>query len=229
MFLNKQTLKTCMWQLVLLGLTCNWWSNWCLEDCNFEQPVHLFLGFVFFFQLLDALELTQSPLLLKLVAGILCRDRKHIMEEQFQTCFQIIAKRSVKASQHLSQVVFLFCFFYFCSEKSNASWVWQSVCTKLHQSCLIVSTLCVCLTRSSSERQLQLLCAVYGVIQQGDMPMTSTLQAMMERVLLPLASHCSTKAFSDFFVANVSEISAVLLCRFIKVCFSVLLQLENFF
>lgn len=47
-------------------------------------------------QLLDALELSQSPLLLKLLAGILCRDRKHIMEEQFQTCFQRIAQRSVK-------------------------------------------------------------------------------------------------------------------------------------
>lgn len=48
------------------------------------------------FQLLDALELSQSPLLLKLMAGILCRDRKHIMEEPFQTCFQRIARRLVK-------------------------------------------------------------------------------------------------------------------------------------
>lgn len=89
-----------MCQLVLLDLTC----NWCLGDCNFEQPVHLFLGFGGGgLQLLDALELTQSPLLLKLMAGILCRDRKHIMEEQFQTCFQRIAKRSVKASQPLSK------------------------------------------------------------------------------------------------------------------------------
>ncbi|XP_044195297.1 DNA-dependent protein kinase catalytic subunit [Thunnus albacares] len=113
-------------------------------------------------KLLDALELSQSPLLLKLLAGILCRDRKHIMEEQFQTCFQRIAKRS------------------------------------------------------SSERQLQLLCAVYGVIQQGDVPMSSMLQAMMERVLLPLASHCGTKALIDFFVANVSDIIALLLSRFTK-------------
>ncbi|XP_041793970.1 DNA-dependent protein kinase catalytic subunit-like isoform X2 [Chelmon rostratus] len=50
-------------------------------------------------KLLDALELSQSPLLLKLMAGILCRDRKHIMEEHFQTCFQRIAKRLVKASK----------------------------------------------------------------------------------------------------------------------------------
>ncbi|KAM9337515.1 DNA-dependent protein kinase catalytic subunit [Symphorus nematophorus] len=113
-------------------------------------------------KLLDALELSQSPLLLKLMALILCRDRKHIMEEQFQTCFQRIAKRS------------------------------------------------------SSERQLQLLCTVYGVIQQGDVPMSSMLQAMMERVLLPLASHCSPKALNDFFVANVCDITALLLSRFTK-------------
>lgn len=91
------------------------------------------------------------------------------------------------------------------------------------------SCVCQCLTRSSSERQLQLLCAVHGVIQQGDVPMNSMLQAMMERVLLPLASHCSTKALSEFFVANVSEITALLLSRFIKVCFSKLLQLGKYF
>uniref|UniRef100_A0A8C9Y6X9 DNA-dependent protein kinase catalytic subunit n=1 Tax=Sander lucioperca TaxID=283035 RepID=A0A8C9Y6X9_SANLU len=113
-------------------------------------------------KLLDALELSQSPLLLKLMAGILCRDRKHIMEEPFQTCFQRIAKRS------------------------------------------------------SGERQMQLLCTVYGLIQRGDVPMSSMLQAMSERVLLPLASHCSTKALSDFFVANVSDIIVLLLSRFTK-------------
>uniref|UniRef100_A0A3Q4AQN1 DNA-dependent protein kinase catalytic subunit n=1 Tax=Mola mola TaxID=94237 RepID=A0A3Q4AQN1_MOLML len=110
-------------------------------------------------KLLHALELSQSPLLLKLMAGILCRDKKHIMEEQFHTCFQRIAK---------------------------------------------------------SERQLQLMCTTYEVIQQDDVPMSFRLQAMMERVLLPLASHCSTKALSDFFVANVFDIIALLRDRFIK-------------
>ncbi|XP_040921929.1 DNA-dependent protein kinase catalytic subunit [Toxotes jaculatrix] len=113
-------------------------------------------------KLLDALELSQSPLLLKLLSGILCRDRKHIMEEQFQTCFQRIARRS------------------------------------------------------SNERQLQLLCTVYEVIQQDDVPVSSMLQAVMERVLLPLASHCGTRALTDFYVANVSNIIALLLSRFTK-------------
>uniref|UniRef100_A0A3Q4MQ59 DNA-dependent protein kinase catalytic subunit n=1 Tax=Neolamprologus brichardi TaxID=32507 RepID=A0A3Q4MQ59_NEOBR len=111
---------------------------------------------------LDALELSQSPLLLKLLAGILCRDTKHIMEDQFQTCFQRTAKRA------------------------------------------------------TVERQLQLLCTVYGVIQQGDVPMSSMLEAMMERVLLPLASHCSTKALNDFFITNVFDIISFLLSRFTK-------------
>ncbi|XP_034718647.1 DNA-dependent protein kinase catalytic subunit [Etheostoma cragini] len=113
-------------------------------------------------KLLDALELSQSPLLLKLMAGILCRDRKHIMEDAFQTCFQRLAKRS------------------------------------------------------SGERQMQLLCTVYGLIQRGDVPVSSMLQPMSERVLLPLASHCSTKALCDFFVANVSDIIVLLLSRFTK-------------
>uniref|UniRef100_A0A3Q3GYR5 DNA-dependent protein kinase catalytic subunit n=1 Tax=Labrus bergylta TaxID=56723 RepID=A0A3Q3GYR5_9LABR len=104
-------------------------------------------------KLLDALELSQSPLLLKLMALILCRDKKHIMEESFQTCFQRI------------------------------------------------------------------------VINQGDVPMSSMLQAMMERVLLPLSSHCSSKALNDFFVANVSDITALLLSRFTKVCYEFETQL----
>ncbi|XP_014905517.1 DNA-dependent protein kinase catalytic subunit [Poecilia latipinna] len=113
-------------------------------------------------KLLDALELSQSPLLLRLMAGVLCRDGKHIMEEQFQTCFQRIAKRA------------------------------------------------------SSERQLQLLGAAYEVIQQGDVPVSSMLQGLTERVLLPMASHCGTKALSDFFVTNVFDIIAFLQSRFTK-------------
>uniref|UniRef100_A0A8C5BIH0 DNA-dependent protein kinase catalytic subunit n=1 Tax=Gadus morhua TaxID=8049 RepID=A0A8C5BIH0_GADMO len=114
-------------------------------------------------KLLDALELSQSPLLLKLLAGVLCQDSKHIMEDQFQNCFQSIAKRS------------------------------------------------------SPERQLQLLCLVHGVVQRGDLPLPSMLQAMMERVLLPLASHCSPGALALFFLENVSDVMALLLSRFTKV------------
>ncbi|KAF3703361.1 DNA-dependent protein kinase catalytic subunit [Channa argus] len=133
-------------------------------------------------KLLDALELSQSPLLLKRLARILCQDRKHIMEEQFQVCFQRIAKRNLYCSVTIADFDSAF----------------------------------NCLIRSSNERQLQLLCTVYGVIQQGDVPMSSMLQAMMERVLLPLASHCSTQALNDFFVANVCNIMELLLNRFTK-------------
>lgn len=51
------------------------------------------------------------------------------------------------------------------------------------------------------------------------MPTSSMLKAMYERVLLPLTAHCTTKALNDFFVTNVSDITALLLSRFTKVRF----------
>ncbi|XP_069477126.1 DNA-dependent protein kinase catalytic subunit [Ambystoma mexicanum] len=43
---------------------------------------------------LDALELSQSPMLLQLMTEILCRDHKHFMEDLFQSSFKTIARRS---------------------------------------------------------------------------------------------------------------------------------------
>lgn len=71
--------------------------------------------------------------------------------------------------------------------------------------------------RASGERQLQLLCVVHEVIQRDEVPVSAMLQAMTERVLLPLASHCSSKALSDFSIANVCDIIGLLLSRFTKV------------
>ncbi|XP_003509504.2 DNA-dependent protein kinase catalytic subunit isoform X1 [Cricetulus griseus] len=48
---------------------------------------------------LDALELSQSPMLLQLMTDILCREQQHIMEELFQTTFKRIAKRSPHVTQ----------------------------------------------------------------------------------------------------------------------------------
>lgn len=187
--------------------------------------------------MLDALELSQSPLLLKLLSGILCRDRKHIMEEQFHTCFQKIAKRLVKELiDHFVDPNLIYITFQLLTMSTGNKPEWErKACHAPPQEqtgiVFIVSTLSVfrCLIRSSSERQLQLLSTVYGVIQQGDVPVNSMLQAMMERVLLPLASHCSTKTLNDFFVANVSDIIALLLSRFTKVCSSTALHLRNYF
>ena len=83
---------------------------------------------------------------------------------------------------------------------------------------MTVSSISHLLTRSRTERQLELLCTVYEVIQRSHVPMSSTAQGMMERVLLPLATHCSSRGIIDFFVSNISDISAILLSRFIKVC-----------
>nr|XP_019572356.1 PREDICTED: DNA-dependent protein kinase catalytic subunit-like [Rhinolophus sinicus] len=42
---------------------------------------------------LDALELSQSPVLLQLMTEILCREQQHIMEELFQSTFKKIARK----------------------------------------------------------------------------------------------------------------------------------------
>ncbi|KAF4089760.1 hypothetical protein AMELA_G00069750 [Ameiurus melas] len=111
---------------------------------------------------LDALELSQSPLLLKLMIKVLCRDKKHVMEDLFQTCFQRLAQ--------------------------------QSGC----------------------EGQVVLLCTVYQMFQVKDVPLNSMLLGLLDRVLVPLATHCSAKSLSQFFIANVANIMSTLQARFTK-------------
>nr|XP_055063378.1 DNA-dependent protein kinase catalytic subunit [Misgurnus anguillicaudatus] len=111
---------------------------------------------------LEALQLSQSPVLLKLMARVLCRDKKHIMEDLFQACFQKIA----------------------------------------HQSVL--------------ERKVLLLNSVYQSFQAKDVPSNSMLMGLIDRVLLPMASHCSPPALSQFFITNIAEIMTTLQTRFTK-------------
>uniref|UniRef100_A0A8C1YUK1 DNA-dependent protein kinase catalytic subunit n=1 Tax=Cyprinus carpio TaxID=7962 RepID=A0A8C1YUK1_CYPCA len=122
-----------------------------LQCNNYMDCIHKFL---------EALQLSQSPLLLKLMARVLCRDKKHIMEELFQTCFQNIA----------------------------------------HQSQL--------------ERQVLLLSSVYQSFQAKDVPSNSMLMGLIDRVLLPLAFHCSPQALSQFFITNIYDIMTTLHARF---------------
>uniref|UniRef100_A0A672S298 DNA-dependent protein kinase catalytic subunit n=1 Tax=Sinocyclocheilus grahami TaxID=75366 RepID=A0A672S298_SINGR len=114
---------------------------------------------------LEALQLSQSPVLLKLMARVLCRDKKHIMEELFQTCFQNIARQS------------------------------------------------------QLERQVLLLSSVYQSFQAKDVPSNSMLMGLIDRVLLPMASHCSPQALSLFFITNIADIMTTLQARFTKVMF----------
>uniref|UniRef100_A0A671MAS8 DNA-dependent protein kinase catalytic subunit n=1 Tax=Sinocyclocheilus anshuiensis TaxID=1608454 RepID=A0A671MAS8_9TELE len=111
---------------------------------------------------LEALQLSQSPVLLKLMARVLCRDKKHIMEELFQTCFQNIARQS------------------------------------------------------QLERQVLLLSSVYQSFQAKDVPSNSMLMGLIDRVLLPMASHCSPQALSQFFITNIADIMTTLQARFTK-------------
>ncbi|XP_075350728.1 DNA-dependent protein kinase catalytic subunit isoform X2 [Mycteria americana] len=48
---------------------------------------------------LDALELSQSPMLLQLMTEVLCRDHRHIMEDLFQASFKRISTRSTTDKQ----------------------------------------------------------------------------------------------------------------------------------
>uniref|UniRef100_A0A8C6A8F9 DNA-dependent protein kinase catalytic subunit n=1 Tax=Marmota marmota marmota TaxID=9994 RepID=A0A8C6A8F9_MARMA len=48
---------------------------------------------------LDALELSQSPILLQLMTDILCREQQHVMEELFQATFKRIARRNSCVTQ----------------------------------------------------------------------------------------------------------------------------------
>uniref|UniRef100_A0A8U8BLG7 DNA-dependent protein kinase catalytic subunit n=1 Tax=Geospiza parvula TaxID=87175 RepID=A0A8U8BLG7_GEOPR len=50
---------------------------------------------------LDALELSQSPMLLQLMTEILCRDHRHFMEDLFQASFKRISRRSPTDKQVL--------------------------------------------------------------------------------------------------------------------------------
>ncbi|XP_053349394.1 DNA-dependent protein kinase catalytic subunit [Clarias gariepinus] len=111
---------------------------------------------------LDALELSQSPLVLKLMAKVLCRDRKHIMEDLFQTCFQKIAR--------------------------------QPGC----------------------ERQVLLLCTIHQMFQDKDVPQNFMLLGLLDRVLVPLVTHCGAKALAQFFITNVANIMTNLQARFMK-------------
>ncbi|XP_004615434.2 DNA-dependent protein kinase catalytic subunit [Sorex araneus] len=48
---------------------------------------------------LDALELSESPMLLQLMTDILCREQQHVMEEQFQSTFKKVMRKSPCDSQ----------------------------------------------------------------------------------------------------------------------------------
>ncbi|XP_006204718.2 DNA-dependent protein kinase catalytic subunit isoform X2 [Vicugna pacos] len=50
-------------------------------------------------KLLDALELSRSPVLLQLMTEILCREERHVMEEAFQSTFRRVARESSHDTQ----------------------------------------------------------------------------------------------------------------------------------
>lgn len=55
------------------------------------------------------------------------------------------------------------------------------------------------------------------MFQEKDVPVNSMLLGLLDRVLVPLATHCSAKSLSQFFVTNVANIMTTLQARFTKV------------
>ncbi|KAM5298283.1 DNA-dependent protein kinase catalytic subunit [Ctenodactylus gundi] len=75
-------------------------SNFPMKSDEFPQGTLRYNNYVDCMKkFLDALELSQSPMLLQLMCEILCREKQHVMEELFQTTFKSIARRSSCATQ----------------------------------------------------------------------------------------------------------------------------------
>ncbi|XP_016054399.1 PREDICTED: DNA-dependent protein kinase catalytic subunit [Miniopterus natalensis] len=75
-------------------------SNFPMKSEEFPPGTLRYNNYVDFMKkFLDALELSQSPMLLQLMTEILCREQRHIMEDVFQSTFKKIARKSPCATQ----------------------------------------------------------------------------------------------------------------------------------
>ncbi|KAM7075469.1 DNA-dependent protein kinase catalytic subunit isoform 1-T1 [Molossus nigricans] len=75
-------------------------SNFPMKSEEFLPGTLQYNNYVDFMKkFLDALELSQSPVLLQLMTEILCREQQHIMEDLFQSTFRKIARKSSCAIQ----------------------------------------------------------------------------------------------------------------------------------
>ncbi|XP_058131499.1 DNA-dependent protein kinase catalytic subunit [Dasypus novemcinctus] len=84
---NLEDLKHVLEKLVV--------SNFPMKSDEFPQGTLRYNNYVDCMKkFLDALELSQSPVLLQLMTEMLCREQQHVMEELFQSTFRRIARRS---------------------------------------------------------------------------------------------------------------------------------------
>ncbi|XP_006880480.1 PREDICTED: DNA-dependent protein kinase catalytic subunit-like isoform X2 [Elephantulus edwardii] len=75
-------------------------SNFPMKSEEFPQGTLRYNNYVDCMKkFLDALELSQSPMLLQLMTEILCREQQHVMEELFQSTFKRVASRTSCATQ----------------------------------------------------------------------------------------------------------------------------------
>ncbi|KAM9024210.1 DNA-dependent protein kinase catalytic subunit [Ara ararauna] len=91
---KRQDLKNALDQLVAFNfpMRSDEFPKGTLKHNNYVDCTKKFL---------DALELSQSPMLLQLMTEVLCRDRKHFMEDLFQASFKRISRRSTTDKQVL--------------------------------------------------------------------------------------------------------------------------------
>ncbi|KAM8811045.1 DNA-dependent protein kinase catalytic subunit [Eudromia elegans] len=85
-------LKNALDQLIASNfpLTSDEFPKGTLKHNNYVDCIKKFL---------DALELSQSPMLLQLMTEVLCKDHKHFLEGLFQTSFKRISRRSSSDKQ----------------------------------------------------------------------------------------------------------------------------------
>ncbi|KAM9198416.1 DNA-dependent protein kinase catalytic subunit isoform 2-T2 [Dugong dugon] len=89
---NLEDLKHVLEKLVV--------SNFPMKSDEFPQGTLRYNNYVDCMKkFLDALELSQSPILFQLMTEILCREQQHVMEELFQSTFKRIANRSSCVTQ----------------------------------------------------------------------------------------------------------------------------------
>ncbi|XP_037658373.1 DNA-dependent protein kinase catalytic subunit [Choloepus didactylus] len=89
---NLEDLKHVLEKLVV--------SHFPMKSDEFPQGTLRFNNYVDCMKkFLDALELSQSPVLLQLLTEVLCREQQHVLEELFQSTFRRMARRSSCVTQ----------------------------------------------------------------------------------------------------------------------------------
>lgn len=67
------------------------------------------------------------------------------------------------------------------------------------------------------------------MFQDKDVPQNFMLLGLLDRVLVPLVTHCGAKALAQFFITNVANIMTTLQARFMKVSENIFTVVGNYY